>query len=105
MDGYFGRTYENKLEKEKRFQIFKDNLEYIESFNNAGNRSYKLGINEFADLTREEFLAAHTGYKMPVNPTSTSFRYESFSDVPTSLDWRKNGAVTPIKNQQRCGKT
>ncbi|OMO92540.1 hypothetical protein COLO4_17500 [Corchorus olitorius] len=57
----YGRKYEHSLEKEKRFKIFKDNLEYIESFNKAGNKSYKLGLNEFSDLTRDEFLAAHTG--------------------------------------------
>ncbi|KAK5833947.1 hypothetical protein PVK06_017814 [Gossypium arboreum] len=39
----FSRKYESKLEKEKRLNIFKDNLEYIESFNNGGNRSFKLG--------------------------------------------------------------
>ncbi|XP_017972727.1 PREDICTED: zingipain-2-like [Theobroma cacao] len=102
----YGRKYESKSEKEKRFNIFKDNLEYIESFNKAGNKSYKLGINEFADMTHDEFLAAHTGYKMPHNPTtsiSTSFRYENFSEVPTSLDWREKGAVTAIKYQGTCG--
>ncbi|OMP11902.1 hypothetical protein COLO4_03609 [Corchorus olitorius] len=100
----YGRKYEESLEKEKRFKIFKDNLEYIESFNKAGNKSYKLGLNEFSDMSRDEFLATHTGYKIPPHPsTSTSFKYESFSDVPTNLDWREKGAVTPVKNQQQCG--
>ncbi|XWS16856.1 hypothetical protein CRYUN_Cryun33cG0016600 [Craigia yunnanensis] len=102
----YGRKYEGKLEKEKRFRIFKDNLEYIESFNNGGNRSYKLGINEFADMTQDEFLAAHTGYKMQENPTTsipTSFRYQSVSEIPTNLDWREKGAVTPVKYQDKCG--
>ena len=104
----YGRKYESKLEKEKRFRIFKDNLEYIENFNNGGNRSYKLGINEFADMTQDEFLAAHTGYKMQENQTTsipTSFRYQSFSEIPTNLDWREKGAVTPVKYQAKCGKT
>ncbi|OMO92558.1 hypothetical protein COLO4_17495 [Corchorus olitorius] len=105
----YGRKYLNNLEKEKRFKIFKDSLEYIESFNKAGNRTYKLGLNEFSDLTHDEFLAI-TGSKMPILPPhsstsniSTSFRYESFSDVPTSLDWREYGAVTAVKNQLQCG--
>ncbi|KAB2032371.1 hypothetical protein E1A91_D05G380300v1 [Gossypium mustelinum] len=102
----YGRKYESKLEKEKRLNIFKDNLKYIESFNNDKNKSFKLSLNKFADLTHDEFIVAHTGYKMGDNSTmsqSTSFMYESFSDVPTSIDWRAKGAVTPIKSQGTCG--
>ncbi|MBA0746704.1 hypothetical protein Gogos_009200, partial [Gossypium gossypioides] len=101
----FSRKYESKLEKEKRLNIFKDNLEYIESFNNGGNRSFKLGLNEFADMTQDEFIATHTGYKMPNNSTlfeSTSFMYENYSNAPTNFDWRDKNAVTHIKNQGQC---
>ncbi|MBA0624897.1 hypothetical protein Godav_010171, partial [Gossypium davidsonii] len=103
----YNRKYESKLEKEKRLNIFKENLEYIESFNNGGNRSFKLSPNQFADMTQDEFIAAHTGYKMQGNPTlseSTSFMYENVSDVPTNLDWRAQDAVTPVKFQGQCGK-
>ncbi|KAI9197680.1 hypothetical protein LWI28_002519 [Acer negundo] len=100
----YGRVYKNKAEKEKRSKIFSDNLEYIESFNKAGNRSYKLSINEFADRTNEEFQASRNGYKMLPNQKTTSqipFRYENVT-APTSMDWRKKGAVTPVKNQGQC---
>ncbi|KAF7803344.1 senescence-specific cysteine protease SAG39-like [Senna tora] len=46
----YGRSYGSEAEKEKRFGIFMQNLEYIEKFNSAGNKSYKLGLNQFADL-------------------------------------------------------
>ncbi|MFQ6651627.1 hypothetical protein Gotur_023881 [Gossypium turneri] len=101
----YGRKYESKLQKEKGLNIFKENLNYIESFNNGGNRSFKLGLNEFADMTYDEFIATHTGYKMQGNLTmsqSTSLMDESFTDVPTNFDWRKKGAVTHIKNQGQC---
>ncbi|TYJ39304.1 hypothetical protein E1A91_A04G060000v1 [Gossypium mustelinum] len=97
----FSRKYESKLEKEKRLNIFKDNLEYIESFNNGGNRSFKLRINEFADMTQDEFIATHTGYKMQNNPTlfeSTSFMYENYTNAPKNFDWRDQNTVTHIKN-------
>jgi KDEL-tailed cysteine endopeptidase len=35
---------------------------------------------------------------------SSSFRYESLSDIPTTMDWRDQEAVTPIKDQGQCGK-
>ena len=101
----YGRIYKDEKDKANRFQIFKNNVEYIESVNSAGNRSYKLGINEFADLTNEEFRAYHMGYKKSSLPyKSAVFRYENVTEVPESLDWRKKGAVTDVKNQCNCGK-
>lgn len=56
-----GRVYEDEVEKQKRFKIFKQNVVFIDSFNNAKNLAYKLSVNEFAD---EEFKASRNGYKM-----------------------------------------
>ncbi|OMO65349.1 hypothetical protein COLO4_31317 [Corchorus olitorius] len=103
-----GRTYEIKEQENMRFEIFKNNLEYIENFNKMGNQTYKLGINEFADLTNEEFLASYAGYKMfpstsSVSTNSNRFRYKNLTKVPASIDWRQKGAVTPIKDQGDCG--
>lgn len=78
------------MEQEKRFNIFKDNIEYIDKFNNEGNRTFKLGVNKFADLTTEEFLASYTGYKISNLPSSlnaTRFRYEALTEeVPATMD-------------------
>ncbi|CAK9152593.1 unnamed protein product [Ilex paraguariensis] len=103
---HYGRVYKNIAEKERRLMIFKENVEFIESFHSAGNRNYKLSINEFADQTNEEFKASRNGLKMPSNRKSlntASFKYENVTAVPTSMDWRKKGAVTPIKDQGQCG--
>ena len=100
-----GRVYKDSVEKDKRFKIFKDNVQYIESVNRVENRPYKLGINEFADQTNEEFQASRNGYKRLSNERSSktiSFRYENVT-APASMDWRKKGAVTPVKNQGQCG--
>lgn len=101
----YGRVYRTNAEKERRFKIFKDNVERIEAFNDAGNQPYKLGINAFADLANEEFRAARNGLKIPFcEPKITSFRYENVTSVPKTMDWRAKGAVTPIKDQGQCGK-
>ncbi|KAK2993968.1 hypothetical protein RJ640_000566, partial [Escallonia rubra] len=98
------RVYKDVDEKNKRFKIFEENVEHIESFNRANDKSYKLSINEFADLTNEEFKTTRNRFKSHVCATSTtSFKYENFSAVPSSMDWRKKGAVTPIKDQGQCG--
>ncbi|KAI9071801.1 hypothetical protein K1719_046233 [Acacia pycnantha] len=101
-----GRVYKDIQEKEKRFNIFKQNVEYIEGFNRDGTKPYKLGLNQFADLTNEEFTASRNRFKghMCSSITRTpSFKYENVSGVPSSVDWRQQGAVTPIKNQGECG--
>ncbi|GAA0158772.1 cysteine protease [Lithospermum erythrorhizon] len=100
-----GRSYKNVEEKAMRFDIFKNNVEYIDSVNNAGTRSYKLSVNKFADLTNKEFRATRNGYKQAPFPRSckATFMYENVSAIPSSMDWRSKGAVTPIKDQGQCG--
>ncbi|WCJ32678.1 senescence-associated gene 12 [Euphorbia peplus] len=100
----YGRVYKDSNEKEMRFDIFKQNVQLIESFNKAGGKSYKLGINQFADLTNEEFKTSRNKFKGHMcSEQAGPFRYQNISAVPTSMDWRKKGAVTPIKDQGQCG--
>lgn len=105
-----GRVYQDSAEKDRRFQIFKNNVEFVEKFNSEGNMTYSLCINRFSDMTYDEFLRDYTGYKQPTESTSStaaSFTYENLSlaDVPQSIDWRENGAVSPVKFQGSCGKS
>ncbi|KAL3574297.1 hypothetical protein D5086_024910 [Populus alba] len=102
----YGKVYADAADKERRFEIFKDNVEYIESFNTAGKKPYKLSVNKFADLTNEELKVARKGYRRPLQTRPmkvTSFKYENVTAVPATMDWRKKGAVTPIKDQGQCG--
>jgi KDEL-tailed cysteine endopeptidase len=105
----YDRKYSDDAEKESHLQKFKENAEFVEKFNSEGNRTYKLSLNAFADLTTEEFVASRTGYKMRSNQSrsdniNASFMYESLTDIPMSMDWRDQEAVTPIKDQRKCGK-
>ena len=59
----YGRVYKDAEEKAHRFEIFKANAEYVQSVNRAENQTYWLGLNQFADLTNEEFKASYLGFK------------------------------------------
>ena len=99
-----GRVYKDAAEKEERYNIFKANVEQIESFNKASNQAYKLGVNQFADLTNEEFKLRNRFKSHVCSTTLSSFKYENITAVPSTMDWRKKGAVTPVKDQGQCGK-
>ncbi|KAF9619648.1 hypothetical protein IFM89_007969 [Coptis chinensis] len=101
----YGLVYKDSVEKEMRFQVFKTNVrKYIDTFNKVGDRTYVLSVNGFADQTNEEFIASRNGYKnSPERKSGTAFRYKNVTAVPSSMDWRKKGAVTPIKDQGQCG--
>ncbi|XP_077233441.1 senescence-specific cysteine protease SAG39-like [Tasmannia lanceolata] len=99
----YGRVYKDVAEEEQRFKIFKDNVELIESFNKDAGKPYKLSVNEFADQTNEEFRESRNGYIPSLTRGSSTFMYENVSAVPSTMDWRKKGAVTPVKDQGQCG--
>jgi C1A family cysteine protease len=102
----FNKNYANLQELEQRFAIFVSNLELIYN-HNLGNETFTMGINQFADLTAEEFKTQYTGgltkqdniYGASGCGTYTASNYA----VPDSFDWRQHGAVTPVKDQGQCG--
>jgi len=59
----FKRTYTYETEEAKtRFKNFKENLLKIKE-HNKGNNSYKVGLNQFSDMTNEEFKGKYTTYR------------------------------------------
>ncbi|KAJ3699301.1 hypothetical protein LUZ61_003006 [Rhynchospora tenuis] len=100
----YGQVYASLTEKLHRFQVFKDNFQSIESMKNQPGLTYTVGLNKFADLTNQEFLQRYANYKTgSVSKVSTPFMYANLTSIPTSIDWRTLGAVTPIKDQGNCG--
>ncbi|KAL7589452.1 hypothetical protein Lser_V15G39872 [Lactuca serriola] len=68
----YGRVYKDADEKEQRSKIFQENVRYIESSNSVMNKAYKLAVNEFADLTNQEFTSTRNRFKAHECSPSTS---------------------------------
>ncbi|XP_010059013.2 zingipain-2 [Eucalyptus grandis] len=102
-----GRIYADNREKVKRYEIFLETLRFIEDFNyKAANRSYRVGLNQFSDLTTDEFVARYTGFRAESNSSNSSatatFKYQGSTHVPSSVNWVDRGVVNRIKYQGAC---
>jgi len=91
-----------------RYQVFAQNLEYIRRHNeaaDAGNHTYWLGINQFADMTNDEFRLYMNGYIQRMLPSGNAVHVPRLAvqDLPAAVNWTAKGFVTPVKNQKQCG--
>ncbi|THG00313.1 hypothetical protein TEA_000501 [Camellia sinensis var. sinensis] len=93
-------------EKGRRFEIFKDNLRFVDEHNAAENRTYRVGLNRFANLSNEEYRSMFLGVRMEtkrrLSSPKTSDRYknahvvsiEGYEDVPENDEKSLKKAVS-----------
>ena len=101
----FSKRYSTIQELETRFSIFRKNFIGIIAHNTVLNQNFTMGVNQFTDLTPEEFRSKYIngGMKKSIG----SFGCKTFSSgsigIPYSVDWRKKGVVNPVRDQGQCG--
>ncbi|KAJ6224292.1 hypothetical protein RDWZM_002837 [Blomia tropicalis] len=103
----YGRFYSNAQEEQYRREIFASNLEFITRHNRealAGRQTFTVGINNFTDITNEEFRRTMNGYrKLSAHSLAGSVHTdEDVLGLPDTVDWTTKGVVTPIKFQDVC---
>jgi KDEL-tailed cysteine endopeptidase len=97
-----GKSYE-PTERDYRETVYVNNVEKINA-HNAGNSSWTMSVNKFADLTADEFKTLVSSPMPRKYKALRNFgRIYNTTANPTSVDWSAKGAVTPIKNQEQCG--
>jgi len=98
------KQYATAEERQYRLGVYSKNLEYIEDHNRR-NLGFILAMNEFGDLTSEEFGALYLGTPMNVSltPIPGAYEHNPLYAMADTVDWRTKGAVTGPKNQGQCG--
>eukprot|EP01084_Bolivina_argentea_P096522 173516_1 len=107
----FDKKYTDLKEEAHRFTIFLDNWKMINEFNIARNRNFTLRLNQFGDLTGNEFqfyIHGHLGscLKKPNHTQNITIPKQTILNEAESIDWTNyqgKNYVTPVKNQGQCG--
>jgi len=100
----FNKEYSNE-ELMTKYNNFKASLERI-ALLNRNNDGTTFGINQFADMSPEQF---HQDILMkePTTIVDNTFyannQFVPSATAPADFDWRSKGAVTPVKDQGQCG--
>ena len=106
----FGKKYSSR-ERFVRRAHFERSLQRVAA-HNAGDHSWRAGINQFSDLSDEEFKSKVLMRPQKCSATNTvgvpgettrlrgaSENKKKTADLPPSIDWRSRGIVSEVKNQ------
>jgi len=104
----YGKEYANG-DEEMRLQSYLENRAKAAQLDTE-NEFATFGVNEFSDLSEDEFAVYHNAgpfYAMPKDPSVPQWPAYSEEEVNKALasdiDWVAKGAVTAVKNQGSCG--
>ncbi|XP_078730908.1 procathepsin L-like isoform X2 [Lampetra fluviatilis] len=106
---FHGKTYGEKEEGWRRM-IWEKNLKMISVHNleySMGKHTWSMGMNQFSDMTTEEFQQQMLCFKgwnsTGKDSNGSAFMAPADFEAPVNVDWRKQGYVTGVKNQGGCG--
>lgn len=113
------KSYQSTQELAKRREIFLANAQVVQQHNQAyeaGVTAYAMTLaSPFADLTDDEFAVSYLMESQNCSATHQSsgkvsslidekYHGQSVQDLPSSIDWRTRGVITPIKNQKHVSR-
>ena len=92
------------VEAARRYRIWKKELSEVMEHNRRykmGLETYTKGMNEFSDLSWEDFRDIYLLESLEISPQFTQPEkfQKPLTNLPSSWDWRDLDAVTPVKRQ------
>lgn len=105
----FKKTYNREYTTEEsmyRYSIFAANVEKINKHNADKTQTYEMEVNQFADLTQEEFVEKYLMMDLSDHAYPFPPKMDTSNNIqaPEAVDWRqKDNVLNPIKNQGQCG--
>ena len=103
----YGKTYATKGDITSRFSTFSENFERVKEHNKGGR--FRMGINQFSDMTLEEFTAIYGQNKMIIRDKKQETTRPSLEStlnevqLPENVDWHHSGKTTVPSDQGGCG--
>lgn len=116
---FHGRAYRSEGEEGQAFRAFQDNMRMVHDINANPDLAFWASGNQFSDLTWEQFKLQYLSAPPPAdalqpsaNATAAAAKAASAASqgvraggrrlLQQTFDWRKQGIVTPVRNQGRC---
>ncbi|CAH1127207.1 unnamed protein product [Ceutorhynchus assimilis] len=106
----YNKIYPSTEVENFRREVFIENRAKIAKFNqeySQGKRNFVQQLNPYGDLLHHEFTQLLNGFnrtslpKVSI-PTPSTYIPSANVVLPTSVDWRQVGAVTPVTSQGTC---
>lgn len=103
----YQRYYLSQEDYNYRLSVFEKNLALIRAHNSDSTQTFRVGVNQFADMTFSEM-------KMYYSPGFDAQEARKFANqcplskpfnrvTENAIDWSEKGVVFGVKDQKRCG--
>merc|ERR1712002_615664 len=91
-------------EEAVRYANWKKDSEEVLLHNAMFGHEFTQSVNQFSDLTDEEFQRIYlSGLRVPEGPSNATMYVPTNEPIANAVDWRQQGCVTPVKNQGQFG--